>query len=363
MDIKRLERFRELIPTVDNIGQVISAEDINVLREIALELQREAFRQQDEDFLRMAIDTFEHHPDVNAMWLELLPDGSKIDMNNSLGIEYSEDERSVVLKPGSFRGFVTSKGYKPSSGCNIKKVLLFVDYFANQGDEVVFEVSNNGLDFQTVEANSGRLVELKTDGSWLYFRARLARTTEGAGPRIYAWAILYFDSTIAVDLDRKPDVAIDYEDLELPPPPQPPEIKPQLKHSELLEIGPDDHHPKIHRHSGEPGENDKIDLVSEVKNILWWEHLPAELLPGIGHIRLLRDPAQDDRVVRVEGERFSADLMYNGERLQEVFVQHFADGAIQSSVKTVLDWQEYTFADGTTDTVVAGVDIQRVEVR
>lgn len=363
MDIKRLERFRDLMPNVDNIGQVVSAEDINLLREIAAELQREAFRQQDEDFLRMAIDAFEHNPDVNAMWIELLHDGSRIDMNNSIGIEYSEDERSIVMKPGSFYGYVTSKGYKPTSGCNIKKVLLFVDYSANEGDQVVFEVSNNGLDFQTVEANSGKLIELRTDGSWLYFRARFSRAAESTGPRVYAWAVLYFDQTIAVDLDRQPDVVIDYEDLELPPPPQPPQIKPQLRHSELLEIGPDDHHPKIHRHNGEPGENDKIDLTSEVKNILWWEHLPAELMPGKGYIRLLRDPAHDDRVVRVEGEGFSADFAYDGEKLREVFEQYVVDGAIQSGVKTVLDWQEYTFTDGSTDTVVVGVDIQRIEVR
>lgn len=363
-DRKDIERFVDLVPRLDNVGQVISAGDINILQELAEALQREALRQQDEDFLQTATQALENHPDLNAMWVELLRDGLALDMHNSLGVYYSAGDYSVRLRDEATVGFATSKRYTPPSNCNVKKVLLFADYVLPEGDELKFELSNNGLDFYPVEPNTGEVTTLKTDGSALYVRVKFRRQPGSAGPQLNAWAVLYYDATLQVDLDERAELDLDFEGLDLPPPPPPPQIKPQLYHSELLGIGPDDHHPKIHRHSGEPGENDKIDLISEVKNILWWDHLPPELAPPEGYIRLVRDPSQDDRLVRVEGERFTVELTYSGEKLlQALTTVGGANGETASTAVTSLDWQPYAYADGSTEEVLAGVNIQRTEVR
>lgn len=362
MDIKSVERFRDFVYKIDNIGQVITAQDINALYDVVEALQGEAFRQRDEDFLRMLVDTLEHNPDLNAMWVELLSTDEMVDMNNSLGIRYSAEELSVCLADGFDAGFFTSKRYTPKSNCNVKKVMLFAEYTAGENDELIFEVSNNGLDYMAVEPNTGSVVTLKTDGSSIYVRVRMRRGADSEGPRIGAWAVLYFDQTLHVDLDQRAELDIDYEDLNLPPPPAPPQIKPQLYHNELLGIGPDDHHPKIHKHSGEPGENDKIDLTQEVKNILPWANLPPQLEIPNGYIKIIRDPENEDRVSKIEGPNFNTYLTYNGEKLAEVFTEYIRDENIVATVKATLDWQQYTFADGTTDEVVVGVNIERTEV-
>lgn len=361
-DRKTIDRFKDLIPRLDNAGQVISAEDINVLQELIEALEREAFKQQDEDFLQMASEALEQHPDLNAMWVELLHDDQMINMNNSLGIVYSQDEYGVCLDSGSSSGYMTSKRFTPQSGCNIKKVLLFARYQCPEKDELVLEVSNNGLDFTEITPNSGQVVVLQTDGSALYLRARFRREPDSDGPRLDAWAVLYYDSTLAPNLDERLEPDLDFEDPGLPPPPPPPQMEIELYHSELLGIGPDDHHPKIHRHSGEPGENDKIDLTSEVKNVLWWEYLPPELTPFEGYVAIVRDPNQDDRVVRVEAENSTFNLIFDGDRLVEAVTAHLRDGVEVTRTVTTLDWQPYTYADGTTEDTVVGVNIARTEV-
>lgn len=351
-----LEYFRDLVPRLDDAGHVVSAQDINALQELVENLQREAFYRRDEDFLRMLMDVLEHQPDLNAMWIELLEDNSMLDLSNSLGIKFDENSRSVGLAEESLQGYVTSRVYFPHSKCAVKRVMLFVMHNVPSGDTAVYELSNNGLDFYPVEANTGHIVELPTSGSRLYIRIKLNREDhDHPGPLVGAWSVLYYDSTIEVDLNASLTPEFDPDDPYLPEIPIPQPVK--LRHADLLEIGPDDHHPKIHRHSGEEGENDKINLREDIKGVLPWEHLPPDLWPFVGYLSIIRDPEQDDRVVRVEGEDLMIRMFYNGDILQSAVIER---GDVTTTVQ--LEWNEYTYVDGTTETVVTGVDIDRSEV-
>lgn len=365
-DSNTIKRFTDLIPRLNEAGQVISAEDINALQEIAEALQREAFRLRDEDFAQKAAAALENHPTMNAMWLEPLSDASGVDMNNSLNIQYSGDERGIVMKDGSEMAFMTSRRYTPPSSCNVQNVLLYADYsLDDEDDTIIFELSNNGSDFTVVEPNTGSITTMRTQGSQVYLRVRMKRgTVESKGPLLYAWAVMYYDSTLYVDLDQHAQLDIDWDDIGLPQPPGSTDIKPILYHSELLGIGPDDHHPRIHRHSGAPGENSRISLTEEVDGTLWWEYLPPDLEPEEGRIALVRDPNQGDRVVSVLSSRRTIDLVYNGDRLEQVTEAVKNENGEQVGLTTiVVERGPYQHADGSTEEVVTGVSITRSEVR
>lgn len=334
--VSDLKRYRRLVPRADNVGDIISAEHINALQGVLAEVQRELFSQQDIDFLERLVEALEHHPRANAMWVELVGNRRSLSTVRGQNVAFSADERAAVLiaNPDITSGWFLSRLYEAPSKCSIREVCLYTLEQTGAGDTVTYEISNNGTDFHRITPNTGEVFRLPQDGTKLQLRVALNRPAGAPGPAVSAWGVLYYDHTRAVDLDEvlrvelPPDEEVDLPVVELPPPTLPP-----IFHNQLLGIGPDDHHPKIHRHSGEEGENARIDLTGEVSGVMPWEHLPEELRPETGRIQLVRDPATG-LLKQVLSPRWTVTLSYEQDRLALVRTEW--PGFVET---TTLEWE------------------------
>lgn len=317
-----LKRYQRLAPRVDNAGDIISAEHINSIQEVLARVQRELFSQQDADFLGQLVEALAQHPRHNAMWVELVGQKGALSTARGQNVVFSPDERAAVLVDNAAvtSGWFLSRLYDAPSQCSIREISLYVLEQREAGDTVAYALSNNGTDFYPVTPNTGEIFRFPQDGTKLQLKATLTRQPGTPGPAVSAWAVLYYDHTRAVDLDAvlpvelPPDEETDLPVTEIPPPTLPP-----IFHSQLLGIGPDDHHPKIHRHSGEEGENARIDLTSEITGTMPWAHLPPELWLLTGRLQLVRD--EQGRLQQVIAPLWTATLEFTQERLATVRTQ------------------------------------------
>lgn len=380
------ERYRRFIPHEDNVGEIISAEHINELQRQAEANQRELFRQADVDFLDRCLFVLEHHPYVNAMYIDLLEDTTKLNLDQSAGIVFSEPERAVALADSVVSGTLLTKVYQNPNNTTIRDVLLVVDAYVPEGSSIRYELSNNGIDFYTVLPGTSNVFTFPTAGSQLVLRAELMRPLNGESPLIKGIAILYRDPKYVVELlDNMPSFGdggewdfvfrpLSHKDLiDVGPDDHHPREHRHdgtdgsglISHKHLLDIGPDDHHPKNHRH-GQDGV-DPVHLETDVVGTLGLEHLPIALFTGVpGEMELVYNPEAEDRLVKVVAPDQTVYLFYDWENEGQLSRAITVRGDV--AVIVDLTYGTYVNSEGQEETVLLSrmsrvVDAKDAEVQ
>lgn len=293
-------RERRFVPFLNKRDHIdpIAAEHVNRLQRVSEDLQEESFRINDEAFLRKALDFLEHRHEFNVLWVDLLKDPNLWNWRTASAVRYSEKEFALCLDEESHAlvGSIQTVAYSSVGGAILRDFSLLAQVYTPPGTAISFFYSTDGKSFFPIQPNQDPVTP-KNSGSSFVLKVEFQRQDDTApSPRLDAVAVAFFDPS------RAPEF--------LPPTGEARTFRPVMYHSELLGIGPDDHHPKIHRHTGEPGEPPKIDLEREVVGILWWEHLPPDLLRAVGIIKpgeIILERDDEGRLIHVvapEGEDF-----------------------------------------------------------
>lgn len=188
--------YTRFIPHENNVNQVIDAEHINVLQETLEDTQEEVFRQADTAFLHQCLFTLEHHPDANAMIVDLLEDSSKWNHGTMENVSYDSDIHSLVLDaPNQTEGKVVSKVIYNKTGKPFRKLLLLVDEYKPLGTDIQYEVSHDNINYYSITPNIATPMTLPNEKAQLFLRVTFRRDAFDVVPRIDAWALLYQDET------------------------------------------------------------------------------------------------------------------------------------------------------------------------
>jgi len=374
------ERYVRFDRRQDNANQIISADDVNALQRVSEASQKELFKGQDRDFLDRALFVLEHHRTLNGLWVDLFENTTKIDLAKTSGLVFSEAEQAIVFPDGSTDadGYLYSETYVNPNSSLMKKVMVIADYDVPEGTDIIISVSNNGVDFFEPPLGNSEPFEIPTDGQKLKLRARFTRTVFDKTPRLNSWAVLFRDPELEVI--KMPDgTRIIIGD----PNNQDPNDQPlSIKHSQLLEIGPDDHHPQEHSHDGtdgsglvshkhllDIGEDDHhpkdhqhgqdgvspVNLDTDVIGTLSAEHLSHQVWLGRpGTTGLYFDPKIGDRLVYVKTPDDETYLFYDFSN----------DGRLDHTItimRGVASWETlvygpYTNAQGQTEIKFLGTE-------
>lgn len=387
-------RYVQFAPKTDGTNEVISAEHINTLQDVSERTQQGIFKAQDRDFLDKALFVLEHHRVMNAMWLDLFEDTSKVNLRKSTGVVFSETEQGISLLDGYTLGELYSVVHQNINGANIKNVLIIGSGYAPQGTGIKLSISNNGTDWTAVDTSSDAVITLPTDGTYIIMRAVLTRNEEtDESPRLDAWAVLYKDP--ANDIIKLPDGG----NINLRPE-APGEDGGEdseggsgsiggggfgdiinIMHSQLMGVGPDDHHAKEHTHNGLDGSGlvshtdltdigeddhhsknhkhgedgiDKVDLTTDVTGSLPVENLSHQLWTGKpGSTGLYFDPDIGDKLVYVKTPDDETYMFYD---LVADRLSHTITIVLGIAVWEQMHFAPYTTSTGETTIVLAGTE-------
>lgn len=372
-------RFTKYPRHADNIGEIISAEDVNQLQREIEDQQRDIYDLRDVDFEKKTLFVLENHPVVNSMLVDKLDDDNNINKELMNHVMYSENERAVAFHKDStlLEDSIEFDEIVHRKGLPIAKVLLMVDDYKPNGTDIEYQVSNNGVDYYTIEPNQSQVLKVPHSGARLRLRAVFKRNEFTVSPRLDAWALLYEDTSYSVNLF---DGYFDFGDAGEG---KQDDIKHYHSHHDLLDVGPDDHHPQEHSHDGTDGSGtishnnltdigpddhhpknhrhgfdgvDPVDVGTDIKGVIGYPHLPQTLWTGFpGPLRLYRNPEQEpfnDTLVRAKGPDEDTYLIFDDEGYLMKVVTIFREVA---TIEYLL-WDDYEYADGMEMRTLMGTD-------
>lgn len=372
------DRFVRFDRREDNTGQKVQAADINTIQAVVEDNQKEIYRARDRSFLDRCLFTLDNHRAMNGMWIDFFETTNKIDISKTKGLLFSEPEQAVVFNdvpPDNFEGWLYSETWSNPNSTIMKNVLVLVESTIPENTDIVVEISNNGSDWFLPTINVSEPFQIATNGSRLKLRARYVRSQAGITPRIEGWAVLYKDE--ALNVIRMPDgTPIDMN----PGGGDNSTIK--LFHSQLMEIGPDDHHDQLHTHDGtdgsglishsvltDIGEDDHhakdhthgedgvsfVNLENDVIGTLGVENLSYQVWSGRpGQTGMFFDPKLGDRLTYVKTPDDETYMFYDMEN--EGRLDHTI--AIREGIATYerLVYSPYTDSTNTTSIKMMGTE-------
>lgn len=370
------DRYKRFTPHEDNVDEIISSDHVNELQTQIQSNQRELYRQDDVDFLDRALFILEHHTVVNSLYIDLIDDITKVDLPASPGIIFNEEERSFTLEDTDLReALLITKPFQNLNNTNMRDVIFMASSNLPVGSQITYEISNNGVNFYKIEPNEANVYEIPTVGSQLYLRIRFYRSPNGETPMLKGYAILFRDAKYVVNfaiLDEEKGECKDCGE----------NLFEGYSHKDLIDVGPDDHHPQEHKHDGLDGSGiishtvladigeddhhaknhkhgqdgvDKVDLATDVMGTLDLDHLSHLFVTGEpGDLELIRNPKAEDKLVKVIAPDSETYLLYdwaNEGRLDTV-VTVFGDVAtIEKMV-----YGNYTNGAGKVEVVMQGTE-------
>lgn len=327
------DRYKRYTPHEDNVEEIISADHVNELQDRSEVNQRELYRQDDVDFLNRALFVLEHHTIVNSLYVELGDDITKVDMENSPGIKFDQNERSFSMENGdAIEATLLMRTFQNQNNTNLSDIIFMASASIPDGAKILYEVSNNGLNYYPITPNEANVFRIPTIGSTLDLRIRFFRSPGLKTPMLKAFAFLFRDAQYVVDfsiLDLEkgqcencggsPFEGYSHRDLkDVTPDDHHPQEHTHdgldgsglISHSVLVDVGEDDHHAKNHQH-GVDGV-DYVNLETDVKGTINLEHLSHLFFTGNpGDLTLTRNPLADNKLVVVESPDSTVYLVYD----------------------------------------------------
>lgn len=370
------DRYKRYVPHEDNVDEIISSDHVNELQTQSEINQRELYRQDDVDFLNRALFILEHHTVVNSLYTEMAEDITKMDMENSPGIKFDRNESAFSMEDGEMlEATLLMKTFQNLNNTNVSDIIFMSNAVVPDGAKILYEISNNGLNFYPITPNEANVFRIPTTGSKIDLRIRFFRSPGLKSPMLKSFAILYRDAQYVVDfaiLDlekghcencgESPFQGYSHKDLTNvgPDDHHPQEHKHDgldgsglISHAVLTNVGEDDHHAKNHKHGADGV--DHVNLETDVMGTLGLEHLSHLFFTGEpGKLKMTRNPRAEDKLVKVESPDSQVYLVYdwaNGGRLMKTLSVY--DGV--ASIET-LNYGNYTNNAGRVEVVMLGTD-------
>lgn len=368
------DRYKRYVPHEDNVNEIVSADHVNELQSQSEINQRELYRQDDVDFLNRGLFILDNHTIVNSLYVELAEDITKVDMESSPGIKFDKNELAFSMEDGdAVEATLVMKTFQNLNNTNLTDIIFMSNALLPEGSKILYEVSNNGLNYYPITPNEANVFRIPTVGSKLDLRIRFFRSPGLKSPMLKAFAFLYRDMQYVVDfsiLDLEkghcencgdsPFEGYSHRDLkDVTPDDHHPQEHTHdgedgsgtISHSVLTDIGPDDHHSKDHQH-GVDGV-DYVNLETDIKGTMGLEHLSHLFFTGNpGDLKLTRNVKADDKLVRVESPDSTVYLMYDWEnenRLKKTLSVYDGIAAVET-----LTYGEYVNSMGQSEIVMTG---------
>lgn len=208
------ERFKKLPVHEDNVGEIISAEQINIIQTGIENQHRTIYDLRDVNFLNKSLFVLENNNLVNSLWVDTIEDNTKINLQDSLNIIFNPDEKMITLSPAAVSGVYYSETHTNCIGANIKNAMLAVIESKPAGTNIQYEISNNTIDYVSIVPGVNILTNFSTNGSQITVRATFSRTSITESPCMYSIAVYYYNNNL-IKLDLYSDAEADEEE-ELP---------------------------------------------------------------------------------------------------------------------------------------------------
>lgn len=268
--------YQRFLRRTNNVGQVISAEDVNSLQAQSEATQRALFALRDETVRLRLLEILANRPDINVMLTELLTDASGI-ASLSPELVFDSDEGAVRFADNSLAkiGEVVFQSYdSPTTG--LLHWYLSMVRITPPGTSIQFFLSKDaGLSWTPIQAE--QTLPLEIPGiSQVTCKATLMRQELSVSPHLLAFGLGFYDPARA------------------------------LQDGGLLPPTGENENPRL-----------MVDLSKDVTGILGEEHLPDSLWFGPdGRIQLIFD--ENGRLTQVREPNETTDLLYVNERLETV---------------------------------------------
>lgn len=149
-------KFTKFTRNVDNANDPITATDSNQVKESINNAEKEIVAVRSEDFVNSAMFTFDHNLFANSLFMDVMDSMEFLNMQKSEGIEYDVNEKAVRLKAGHNDGFIITTRQTGENETLIDDFILLSDTIEPQGSDVSFYLSTNGINFYPIKPDNNK---------------------------------------------------------------------------------------------------------------------------------------------------------------------------------------------------------------
>jgi len=193
---KEISRFKIHI---NNASQTVNAEDLNKLGLAVNAAESNLIDLSSESFKNKAFFALENNQEVNSLFLDDFESSNYINHFLSENLYYNTDSRYISIdpKPQFNAAKALSVKYISQVKGTVQRVILLVDDYVPKGAIINYYVATNDDDFMPIRKNQSVVSEI-IEGPCAILRADMRKNAAGESPRIYGWALLYWDRVIAM---------------------------------------------------------------------------------------------------------------------------------------------------------------------
>lgn len=192
--------FVSFVPK-ENYVDPVAASHVNLLQQVAEILQRRAHKKETDIFLLRALSALEYRQECNTLWVELFPESSQPDWTLDTGLEWCQDEMGLRFLPSAPQqtAEAVTQVYTTTQP-PLQNVLFLTDDETHGTTSIQYFYSTDGHHYTALTPFAEPFSISDTQGTSLYLKVRLQRSTLEQTPRLFNAALLFFDEDQAVDL-------------------------------------------------------------------------------------------------------------------------------------------------------------------
>lgn len=186
---KQISKFKSQI----NQASTVNAEDINKISLAVENAQKVLIDLSDESFKNKVFFALENNIDINSAFIDDFSDSNYINVFKSKAYTYNFQEKSISAVNETAQ--VYSIKYMSKLKGTIQNVILLVDDYIPNGASINYFISIDDNNYYPIKKNKEVPTDIK-EGAVCVIKAVLNKNAFGQTPKIYGWAVLYYDKVV-----------------------------------------------------------------------------------------------------------------------------------------------------------------------
>lgn len=186
---KQISKFKSQI----NQASTVNAEDINKISLAVENAQKVLIDLSDESFKNKVFFALENNVDINSAFIDDFSDSNYINVFKSKAYTYNSQEKSISAVNETAQ--VYSIKYMSKLKGTIQNVILLVDDYIPNGASINYFISIDDNNYYPIKKNKEVPTDIK-EGAVCVIKAVLNKNAFGQTPKIYGWAVLYYDKVV-----------------------------------------------------------------------------------------------------------------------------------------------------------------------
>lgn len=186
---KQISKFKSQI----NQASTVNAEDINKISLAVENAQKVLIDLSDESFKNKVFFALENNIDINSAFIDDFSDSNYINVFKSKAYTYNSQEKSISAVNETAQ--VYSIKYMSKLKGTIQNVILLVDDYIPNGASINYFISIDDNNYYPIKKNKEVPTDIK-EGAVCVIKAVLNKNAFGQTPKIYGWAVLYYDKVV-----------------------------------------------------------------------------------------------------------------------------------------------------------------------